>query len=114
MRGVFRAALAVLVMGSLVVSCTDHLGYGPPADDGDSACDTTWSWYLFDGDSCRVRLIECMYTETDTIIEVDTLTVVETDTVYIALDFECVEDCMDVNGIGHWRECLEVCVDVER
>jgi hypothetical protein len=55
-----------------------------------------------------------MYTETDTIIEVDTLTVVETDTVYIALDFECVEDCMDVHGIGHWRECLEVCVDVER
>lgn len=114
MRGIFRAALTLLVTGSLVVSCTDHSGYGPPAAEGDSACDTTWSWYPLDGDSCRVRLIECTYTETDTIIETDTLMVVEVDTVYIAPDFECVEDCLEVNGLGHWRECLEVCVNVER
>lgn len=60
----------------------------------DADCDTTF--IKVGDDEWRTRLIHC----TTTVIE----------TVFVAVDFECVEDCLEIKGLGHWRECLEVCV----
>ena len=35
------------------------------------------------------------------------------ETLYIAPNMECVEECVALNGLGHWRDCLAVCVEAQ-
>lgn len=34
------------------------------------------------------------------------------DTVYVLPSWDCIEECMEQNGLGHWRECLGACIEV--
>ena len=46
----------------------------------------------------------------DTVRDTITVTVAVHDTVEILPDYSCIEDCLEVNGLGHWRECIEWCL----
>lgn len=36
---------------------------------------------------------------------------VETDTIYVQPDYPCIRECLELNGLGHWEDCLEGCLN---
>ena len=88
------AGTALVLSTILLLSCDGVLVTGA---DAAAECDTT---SFTDRGGTVQRTIRCV----ETVFITDCV-----DTVYVAVDFDCVEDCLEVNGLGHWRECLEAC-----
>jgi hypothetical protein len=124
-----RALLFALFYGAtlIVVSCTGNGGPFYPSCIAE--CDTT-RWVHETGDhTFEFVRIECTVLDTvwmrdtvEVVVEVPPETVfVEVpsppDTVYLPWDCSdpsiligCVHDCLEINGLGHWRECLGECL----
>ncbi len=100
-----------IAVGLLFEGCDSSCLMSAHGHGDETACDTTWTWS--DSDSCKIRLIDCTTTVHDTtiVVETDTLFVAVTDTVIVLPNYASVEDCVKIRGLGHWRECLEVCVE---
>lgn len=129
LMGAAFAVFGMLVMAALF-GCDMH-GSGPysPRVPDDAACDTLqWTSTYQDSVLAYYFKITCVYPET-TYVETPCDTVFvpappetvyvpvdivcppcQPDTLVVVPDWSCVEDCLAINGLGHWRECLMVCV----
>ncbi len=105
---VMIACIVVIVVVGLLNSCGTS-ATGPRAVNDEATCDTTdYASAFIDGELCFTRLIECTFTIFDTV-----LVEAEPDTIILPPDLDCVADCLEINGLGHWRECLAVCLPAQ-
>jgi len=120
-------ALFGLLFAAALSSCDSGGTYSPQVPN-EAACDTMM-WTSEHGEiTSYFYKITCVYPET-VLVEVpcDTVFVPSPpdtvyvpvdigcppclpDTVYIEPDWSCVRECLEINGLGHWRECFGVCV----
>jgi hypothetical protein len=126
MRPLGLMLVGAYIAGFLTLLSCGHSGTFEPKDRG-PGCDTTVS-RIGNMTTILVHCVEECDPETvaveipgppDTLTVVDTVTVTlyDTVTVYIPVpvecperDWQCVVNCMEQNGLGHWRECLETCI----
>ena len=118
---IFVISVAIIVLAVFLASCDSSCIMSSGHAHDDAVCDTTlvygFDWHHAHGDSvCATVLIECVTTQTDTL----TFTVIDTvfvesppDTIVVAPDYACVADCIEINGLGHWRECLSACLPAQ-
>ncbi len=104
-----------IVVGLAFNSCDSSSTY--PHRHINAVCDTTithgFQW-VDDDSVCTTMLINCTFIDTVEVAVVDTLFVATPpDTIVVTPDFDCVADCLEVNGLGHWRECLSACLPAQ-
>lgn len=97
------AFVALYALGLIAVSCMGGGGGYAPHEVREGCDTTTTTLKLADGDWLRTVEIECTVIET-------VFVATPPDTVYVQPDWECVRECVELNGLGHWRECLTACI----
>lgn len=88
----------VFISGLVTSLSCNNMGVAPVW--ADAECDTT----RFVAADRHYIKITCVKTVTDT------LYIAITDTLYIDPNYPCIEDCLQINGLGHWQDCLEECL----
>ncbi len=99
MKKFLAILLGAIVLWGLIalvsLGCGSNSYSSSPGRTGE--CDTTRI-----GGQWKTTIIECVKT--------DTLYVTVTDTLWIAPDYECFGDCIEIQGLGHWEECIRACI----